>query len=230
MASLETADAPAGAPASASTSAPAPAAFEEGDMSPAANQARLEFLRERGVEVETNEERAALAAKKSAAAKRAAAAAEAGTAEAFTFVKLELDPAKEAQLLTGAVQPDGDVLTDLLAPYFADDAALDASTVERETASQLKNMMLGGLNQGKTMNAPSASTIGSLAAAGACEAYPLARGSEENGCVARGDWDPVVRVGVGVRVRVNRHPTTIPPTRRPDHHHTHKLGGRQALH
>eukprot|EP00967_Tisochrysis_lutea_P010994 scaffold12507_cov28-Tisochrysis_lutea.AAC.2 len=134
---------------------------------------KIAYLRSRGVEIELAEERNE---------KRAVRAEEARTAgKRFEFVRV---PADDAQPVAAesAISGPSDVLSALLAPRFASDAAMDTATVSRETAGRLRNMLAGGAaGAAETLKAPSASTMTALAAGGACEAYPLAQGSATNG-------------------------------------------------
>jgi len=103
---------------------------------------------------------------------------------AFTFVHIPLDGSKPVKEVSAPGQaagdPPKDVLIGVLAPAFASSDALDGEVVERESAARLKNMMLGG-GDGKGLPAPKAATLQTLAAAGAVEAYPLARGTAADG-------------------------------------------------
>ena len=137
----------------------------------------IAYLRERGVEVETAEDRAA--------AKQAAAQAPptlAGGGKKFIYVKIPADTNEEIVELT-ANTAGGDVLPTLLAPAFADDGVLDQETVSRETAGRLKNMVVGGSDtiNDKAVVAPSAEALQGMAKGGVVEAWPLAPADEENG-------------------------------------------------
>lgn len=137
-------------------------------------EARIDWLRERGVTVELAED---LLKPKVA---KAPPAAEPGgePRDTFGFVRIPADSNEPVAPLTAEADATCDVLQALLAPFFADDAAMDADTVTRETASRLKGMVLGG--QCGALKAPSATEIHRLARGGACEAYPLSRASEDN--------------------------------------------------
>ena len=129
---------------------------------------RIAYLRARGVEIETPEER-----------NRPVPQA---TGPPFAFVHVPADIHTPVRQLS-APQGAGDTLPTLLAPRFDDNGALDADTVERETASRLKNMMVGGSMQlnSKTISSPSAAAIQQVAAGGKSESYPLMQASAENG-------------------------------------------------
>ena len=113
--------------------------FAEDDSSPAAAAARLDWLRARGVEVDLAEDRGA------ASPPGGATPAKPGTPGGFTYVLIPLDASQDAVELTAVVSNPAadptarkDALPDLLAPAFADDAALDGERVERESAARLK--------------------------------------------------------------------------------------------
>lgn len=130
---------------------------------------RIAYLRSHGVEVDLAEERAS----------RAPAAPVPG-APSFTFVHIPADVNTPIASLEG-VRGSGDVLPSLLAPCFASDEVMDPAVVMRETHGRIKNMMLGGGSGADALRAPSAQEIQKQAAGGACEAYPLAPASEDNG-------------------------------------------------
>ena len=72
----------------------------------------------------------------------------------------------------------------VLAPLFADDGALDESTVMREMRQRVTDARLGRWGDGLTgepLKAPSAAAIQRQAAGGACEAYPLLPATPDNG-------------------------------------------------
>ncbi|KAG8462298.1 hypothetical protein KFE25_012118 [Diacronema lutheri] len=130
---------------------------------------RIAFLRARGVEVELPGER------------RAGAHAPAPAAgPAFTFVCIPADTTVPVSVETAASATGSDVLPALLRPRFADDAAMDEATVARETAARMKGMLHSG-GAASALKAPSAAAMAAQAAGGACEAYPLAQPSGENG-------------------------------------------------
>ena len=128
----------------------------------------IAYLRERGVEVDLPEERAA--------GKRPQATIPG--APPFSFVHIPADSNTPVVSLE-TVPAEGDVLKLLLAPCFASNEVMDPAVVMRETSARVKNMVMsGGLGD---MKAPSASSIAKEAEGGACEAYQLAPASESNG-------------------------------------------------
>ena len=139
------------------------------EPSSAAEQAAsIAYLRERGVEIDLPEERAA--------GKRPQATIPG--APPFSFVQIPADSNAPVKSLE-TVPAVGDVLKSLLAPCFASNEVMDPSVVMRETSARVKNMVMsGGLGD---ISAPSASSIQKVAAGGACEAYQLAPASESNG-------------------------------------------------
>ena len=130
---------------------------------------RIAYLRSRGVEVDLAEERAARVQP-----------APAPGAPSFTFVHIPADVHAPITSHEGIRAGNADLLPSLLAPCFATDEAMDPAVVIRETHGRIKNMMLGGKGA-DALRAPSAQEIQKQAAGGACEAYPLAPASEENG-------------------------------------------------
>ena len=142
------------------------------DEEPFDAEKSLEFLRAHGVEVETVEDRER---KKNAAAK----AEQSSEGVPFTYLKIPAESTEpvttlEAKYLLGG----GDVLPSLLAPCFADDAALDDEVVARESAGLLKGMVVSEGSQ--SLKRPSAKAIQHQASGGACEAWPLARPTAQN--------------------------------------------------
>lgn len=136
-------------------------------MDPAAS---IEYLRQRGVEVDLPEERAAAKAPRPSIP----------GAQPFTFIHIPADVHTPIASLEAAPTV-GDALPSLLAPCFASDEAMDPTVVMRESSARLKNMVLGGGLGSEAIRTPSASAIQQEAAGGACEAYPLAPASEANG-------------------------------------------------
>ena len=140
----------------------------------------LAFLRARGVEVETPEDRAAARAARGGARPDLVAAHDDGGESTFCYVRIPADSCAPVVALSAACGPARDVrdvLPGVLAPCFADARALDAETVSRETASRMANMVAGGALAGVPLRAPSAAALGAASAGGVCEAYPLsARG------------------------------------------------------
>lgn len=118
--------------ASLTSSGPALDSSDDSEQTP---EQRLQYLRDRGVEVDLPEDRA-----------KATQAAKAGGPQ-FAYVLLPQVETKAVVELRAHAAPDGasvDVLPQLLAPNFADDGAvLDSAAVEREAAGRLKNMMIG---------------------------------------------------------------------------------------
>ena len=137
-------------------------------MTAAEQSESIAYLRERGVEVDLPEERAA--------GKRAQATIPG--APPFSFVHIPAD--SNAPVVSLETAPaEGDVLKSLLAPCFASNEVLDPEVVMRETSARVKNMVMsGGLGD---VRAPSASAIAKEAEGGACEAYQLAPATESNG-------------------------------------------------
>ena len=141
--------------------------------------ASIAYLRERGVEVELPEERAAKAAARAAAV----SASQSATGRSFRFVRIPAERTEEVTEETAHAADSGapcDTLKNFLAPRFSDDTVMDESTVARETAARLKNMMVGG-GIGETLTAPSAGELQRQALGGVCEAWPLAQASSDNG-------------------------------------------------
>lgn len=136
---------------------------------PEAMAERVEYLRERGVQIEFPEDRV-----------KAGVAVASNDEPPFVYVHCPVDVIQPVKELKAIGSRTSDVLTTLLAPKFADTTVMDDATVEREAASRLKGMMASS-NSGLDVKAPSAATIHELAAGGACEAYPLAQPSSENG-------------------------------------------------
>ena len=138
---------------------------KEAELTP---EERLSFLQERGVEVDLT--RGAHGGKVPAA-----------TGPPFSYVHIPQEgkqPVRAFQARSG----DQDVLRALLAPHFANDKAMDEKVVQRESLARLKGMLVGGGGAGGAgLVAPSAATLSTLAASGACEAYPLCMGKPENG-------------------------------------------------
>lgn len=131
----------------------------------------IEYLRARGVEVETREDREAAKLPKPPLP---------GGVE-FTYVKV---PAELTEPVTEhtAMQTEGDcLLTQVLAPRFADDGSFDQDTVTRETAQRMKGMLVGGAAPDGGVKAPDASTIQAMAASGSVERYPLVPTGAESG-------------------------------------------------
>jgi len=132
---------------------------------------RIAYLRERGVEISLPEERAA------EAAKLAAEAAE-GTSKGegrrkFEYVFVPADGGRQVEKRT-AEASQSDVLPTLLSPHFASTAAMDSETVARESALNMKNMLVSG-NAAGELKAPSAEEMQRQAEGGVAEAYPLAQ-------------------------------------------------------
>eukprot|EP00873_Tetraselmis_striata_P041106 jgi/Tetstr1/461370/TSEL_006494.t1 len=98
----------------------------------------------------------------------------------FTYVRLPADGAEEVGELSAPARA-GDSLPALLAPCFASEQAMDPETVARETAARLKGMMIGGGAQEGGLKAPGVDSLQAASAGGACEAYPLAPPSADNG-------------------------------------------------
>lgn len=133
----------------------------------------IAWLRARGVEVDLPEERGAARV----------TAPPAPTGPSFTYVCIPADSSVAVSLETAASSASSDVLPAVLRARFADDAAMDETTVMRETAARMKNMLHSG-GGASGLKAPSAAAMAAQAAGGACEAYPLAQASEENGGLA----------------------------------------------
>lgn len=129
----------------------------------------IAFLRARGVEVDLPEERGAARAGKDAAAP---------AGPSFTFVCIPADTNVPVSVESAASSAGTDVLKRLLRSRFADDAAMDEATVTRETAARMQNMLHSG---SAALKAPNAAAMAAQAAGGACEAYPLAQASDDNG-------------------------------------------------
>ena len=128
----------------------------------------IAYLRERGVEIDIPGER------------RPPPAALPGAPE-FEFVCIPAD-AHAGVSTERATAVSGDGLKALLAPRFADTAAMDEETVARETAAPLKGMLTSGTDPATAFkDGASAAAMQRAAAGGACEAYPLVAGTEENG-------------------------------------------------
>ena len=137
-------------------------------MTAAEQSESIAYLRERGVEVDLPEERAA--------GKRPQATIPG--APPFSFVHIPADSNAPVVSLE-TVPAEGDVLKSLLAPCFASNEVMDPEVVMRETSARVKNMVMsGGLGD---IRAPSASSIAKEAEGGSCEAYQLAPASESNG-------------------------------------------------
>ena len=106
------------------------------------------------------------------------------TGPQFSFVRIphERTSAVSAQ---SSASGEGEVLTSVLAPLFADDGALDESTVMREMRQRVNGMLASGGGAtgltGEPLKAPSAAAIQRQAAGGACEAYPLLPATPDNG-------------------------------------------------
>lgn len=109
--------------------------MDSSDGSEQTPEQRLQYLRDRGVEVDLHEDRT-----------KATPTTKAG-GPLFAYVLLPQVETKAVEELRAHAAPDGanvDVLPQLLAPNFADDGAvLDSATVEREAAGRLQNMMIG---------------------------------------------------------------------------------------
>ena len=145
---------------SAAVPPPAPT-FDDDDEDSLSPDERLAYLRERGVEVETSEDRQQ---KKEVVPLR-------GAGE-FVYLKLPHTPTENVSRLHGPVSK-GDSLLTLLKPVFADTTVMDRRAVERETTDRLSKM----LSQ-QSVEAPSFDTLQALASEeGHVEAYPLARDS-----------------------------------------------------
>ena len=145
---------------SAAVPPPAPTLDDDEEDSLSPDQ-RLAYLRERGVEVETSEDRQQ---KKEVVPLR-------GAGE-FVYLKLPHTPTESVSRLHGPVSK-GDSLLTLLKPVFADKTLMDKRAVERETTDRLSKM----LSQ-HSVEAPSFDTLHALASEeGHVEAYPLARDS-----------------------------------------------------
>ena len=143
---------------SASVPPPAPT-LDDDDEDALSPDARLAYLRERGVEVETSEDRQQ---KKEVVPLR-------GAGE-FVYWKLPHKTTENVARLHGPVSK-GDTLLTLLKPVFADTTVMDRRAVERETTDRLSKMM-----SQQSVEAPSFDTLQSLASEeGHVEAYPLAR-------------------------------------------------------
>ena len=138
------------------------------DMEDLTPEQRLAYLRERGVVIETHEDRANKA-------KQAVAAVPLRKGHEFCYLKIPHDSREPVARLHSNVA-DGDALLHVLKPVFADTAVLDKKTVERETAERLSQMMAQ-----QPLQAPSLETMQKLGNEGGAEAYPLARGDAENG-------------------------------------------------
>ena len=106
------------------------------------------------------------------------------TGPQFSFVRIphERTSAVSAQ---SSASGEGEVLTSVLAPLFADDGALDESTVMREMRQRVNGMLASGGGAtgltGEPLKAPSAAAIQRQAVGGACEAYPLLPATPDNG-------------------------------------------------
>jgi hypothetical protein len=135
---------------------------------------RVQYLRDRGVEVEFPGDRAK-------ARDKAASASASASGPPFSFVYIPSEATTPvAEMTARSSEEYGDTLPSLLAPAFADDAEMDETRVARETTSRLQNMFMGGADA-QQLKAPSAGAIQKLAAGGACEAYPLCQPTEANG-------------------------------------------------
>eukprot|EP01063_Lacrimia_lanifica_P014557 TRINITY_DN21121_c0_g1_i1.p1 TRINITY_DN21121_c0_g1~~TRINITY_DN21121_c0_g1_i1.p1 ORF type:complete len:337 (+),score=107.79 TRINITY_DN21121_c0_g1_i1:49-1059(+) len=131
----------------------------------------VEWLRARGVEVELAGERAGNAAKP-------LPARVSGRPFAYVCIPADVTVAVTSHEADPAVE---DTLPALLAPRFASEEAMDDETVARETASRVKNLLVGGDDSGAKPKPPSAASMQAAAAGGACEAYPLAQATSNNG-------------------------------------------------
>ena len=148
----------------------------QADDEPFDAEKSLAWLREKGVEIETVEDREN---KK----KAATLAADSSESLPFAYVKIPAERTEAVSEHTGRyLLGGGDILTSLLSPRFADDGVLDTDVVARETAKTMKGMMIGGSGTlgGKTLQAPSAQSLQEQARGGSCEAWPLAQPNEEN--------------------------------------------------
>jgi len=134
---------------------------------------RLQFLRERGVLIETVEDRKKQAEWSSNTMQ--------SDGPIFEYVHIPADVhSPVTQLTEHADAQVGDVLKRALAPRFADNASMDDEVVAREVAGRMRNMLQGGVADGP-LKTPSAATMQQVAAGGACEAYPLSQPTEANG-------------------------------------------------
>lgn len=113
-----------------------PPASEEGDAS---TESRIDYLRSHGVEV-------SLAGSRPGSGVAQAPSRAAGGMP-FKYVYIPMDEAESVVELTEASDGARDVLEEVLAPRFAEESSMDESTVEREIASRLKNMAVGGAGQ-----------------------------------------------------------------------------------
>ena len=138
------------------------------------SEERMDYLRARGVIIETHEERTEKAAAAAGGAKAAPVALR--KEDQFCYMKIPHDIKEPVARLHGNLSGRGDALMDLLKPVFADSGVLDARTVERETTERL-----GKLMSGQPIKAPSLATMQKLGNEGGTEAYPLARGTASNG-------------------------------------------------
>ena len=136
------------------------------DMTP---EERLDYLQERGIEVDLKDK------------DRKAGGNSAGEeGPPFNYVYIPLQEKEPVVMLQAPSGEHRDMLKGLLAPHFADDKMMDETVVKRESLARLKGMMVGGGLGKSGLVAPSAATLSSLAAGGACEAYPLCMGRPEN--------------------------------------------------
>ena len=107
---------------------PAPT-FDDDDEDSLSPDQRLAYLRERGVEVETSEDRQQ---KKEVVPLR-------GAGE-FVYLKLPHKATENVSRLHGPVSK-GDAALTLLKPVFADTTVMDRRAVERETTDRLSKML-----------------------------------------------------------------------------------------
>ena len=119
---------------------------------------KIAFLRARGVEIDIPGERVLPVAPPPGAPE-------------FEFVSMPADVNVAVSTERTAAVAAGDGLKQLLAPRFADDAAMDEEVVARETAARIKTMLSSG-NDAMTVvqDAATASAMQRAAAGGACEA------------------------------------------------------------
>lgn len=138
------------------------------DISDMTGDERIAYLRKRGVQIETHEERVA-------AARGAVDAVSLRGDGEFVYMKI---PADVTENVSRSVGPsvEGDALLIVLKSVFADSGVLDANTVKRETADRLEKMC-----GTQALKAPSLATMQKLGNQGGVEAYPLARGDKQNG-------------------------------------------------
>eukprot|EP00518_Triparma_eleuthera_P005611 CAMPEP_0182453898 /NCGR_PEP_ID=MMETSP1319-20130603/759_1 /TAXON_ID=172717 /ORGANISM="Bolidomonas pacifica, Strain RCC208" /LENGTH=279 /DNA_ID=CAMNT_0024651857 /DNA_START=65 /DNA_END=900 /DNA_ORIENTATION=+ len=147
---------------------------------------RMEYLKSRGVEIETVEDRQALSSSSSSSPasvpeilkQLSCASCESSGGCSFAFVPVDSSrPIRQVHLPGSGGIANADLLPDFVRPYFADGRGVDAGLMRDQAA---KHFAAGAL-QGLDPTNLSASSMDKVAALGSVETFPLVRPAASNG-------------------------------------------------